>query len=168
MSEDTDAQAVGRMRAILATANHGETECLQWTGSIDPASGYGRIWVGGAGGRNYPVHRLSMCVKEGYDYAEIDGWLVRHQCNNRLCYNPAHLLLGDDRQNVLDRVFAGRSGGAKGERNARAKLTDEQVSDIRALHDRGWRQSALAREFDISTMHVSRIVNYRQRQEGTQ
>lgn len=163
MSEATDQEAVAKMRGLLGWAETHEDECLEWTGSVDPVSGYGRVWVGGRGGRNYPVHRLAMCVKENYDYAEIDGWLVRHQCNNRLCYNPHHLLLGDDRQNVLDRVFAGRSGVAKGEHNARAKLTDEQVSDIRALHERGWRLVAIADAFGISSVQVGRIVRHVQR-----
>lgn len=160
---EVDRVAVLRMAAMLEEAEPTPGPCLEWTGNLEK-DGYGRLWVGGTRGRAYPVHRLSMCAAESYDYAEIDGWLVRHRCNNRRCYNPHHLLLGDDKQNVLDKVFAGRTGAARGMKNARAKLTDEQVSDIRALHDRGWKQADLARAFKVSTMQISRIVNYRQRQ----
>lgn len=159
---EADAQAVEVMEGILAARMPNPVDCLIWEGKADK-DGYGRIWVGGRSGRNYPVHRLAMCVKEAYPYAEIDGWLVRHQCHNRLCYNPEHLLLGDDKANVLDKVFAGRTGAARGERNARTRLTDEQVADIRALHDRGWKNAALAREYGVSEMHISRIVRYLQR-----
>lgn len=158
----TDDTAIGVLTGILASKKPNPDDCLEWDGSVDK-DGYGRIWIGGRAGRNYPVHRLSMCIKEQYNYEEIDGWLVRHQCDNRLCYNPHHLLLGDDKQNVLDKIFAGRTGGAKGEKNARARLTDEQVAEIRSMHDRGWKQAALAREYGVSAMHISRIVNYRQR-----
>lgn len=162
--EMVDTLAVERMRGILMNVEvDPDGGCLEWDGSIDPISGYGRMWVGGTKGRNYPVHRLSICVTDGYDYQEINEWLVRHQCNNRRCYRPSHLLLGDDKQNVLDRVFAGRSGVVKGEANHRAILTDAQVEEIRTLHAAGWKQAALAREFGVSSMHVSRLVNYRQR-----
>lgn len=161
---EVDDLAVERMRAILAEAAPTPERCLEWTGSIEKG-GYGRLWVGGVEGRDYLVHRLAMCAAEDMPYAEIDGWLVRHQCHNRRCYNPHHLLLGDDKQNVLDKVFAGRTNRQKGETNGRAKLTDEEVSDIRALAYRGLRDAEIARMFGVSAMQVGRIRRGEQRNE---
>jgi hypothetical protein len=162
-SAEVDDVAIAAIAHILAEKKPTKDRCLEWDGSIDKY-GYGRIWVGGKEeGREYRVHRLSVCAVEKMPYAEIDGWLVRHMCNNRKCFNPAHLLLGDDKQNVLDKVFAGRTNRQKGETNGRAKLTDEQVSDIRVLAHRGLSQSEIGRIYGVSAMQISRIVNYKQR-----
>ena len=46
------------------------------------------------------------------------GEFVRHQCNNRKCILPSHLLAGSDRQNRDDevsRVYSGRGSKGKGQ-----------------------------------------------------
>ena len=55
--------------------------------------------------------------------------VVRHTCDNKLCVNPNHLILGTHKDNVADRVSRNRS--ANGERNGRAKLTWDVIKDIR-------------------------------------
>lgn len=159
---DTDAEAVARMRIILSREDPQKDECLEWRGSRDRQN-YGRLWVGGRSGRNYPAHRLAMCATEGYDYVEIEGWLVRHQCHNPPCFNPHHLLVGNDKQNVLDRVFADRTHRSMGESNPKAKLSDEDVEEIRDWHDQGWKHTEIAEMYNVSAVQIGRIVNRKQR-----
>lgn len=58
-----------------------------------------------------------------------EGMFVLHRCDNPPCVNPEHLYLGDHQANAEDRCNRGRH--VRGERNHFAKLTAEQVCDIR-------------------------------------
>lgn len=74
-------------------------DCWQW--KLKPNQyGYGRFTTLGDSSRNqYLAHRFSYAVSKGF--VPISA-LVRHSCDNRLCVNPAHLLLGDHGQNSQD------------------------------------------------------------------
>jgi AraC-like DNA-binding protein len=63
----------------------------------------------------------------------------------------------------LDRVRKGRSADIRGEKNNLAKLTDDQVREMRALHvprSHEWGRNALARRFGVSETTVDRIINH--------
>lgn len=49
--------------------------------------------------------------------------------------------------------------GRKGKRNGRAKLTEAQVVDIRALHRKGQKRRELAQQYGVSQTTVDRVVN---------
>lgn len=106
-----------------------------------------------------------------------DGLWVLHQCDNPPCCNPRHLEVGDQSRNMREAWDRGRIANVRycrgddhytrknpgckaGERNGRAKLTDVQVAQIRALYDPSKRGSkaALARQFGVSSTHVGLIV----------
>jgi hypothetical protein len=64
--------------------------------------------------------------------------MVLHTCDNTLCCNPAHLYIGDHAQNMRDMVDRRRRKGAgSGQLNGRAKLTQNQASEIRAVYAAG-------------------------------
>lgn len=42
-------------------------------------------------------------------------WVIRHQCGNTLCINPAHLLRGTQAQNVADAYRDGTHVNVRGE-----------------------------------------------------
>jgi len=71
------------------------TNCWNWVGSITEG-GYGQI---GYKNKMYYTHRLSykLFVEE-----IPEGILVRHKCDNKLCFNPEHLELGTYQDNNLD------------------------------------------------------------------
>ena len=55
-------------------------------------------------------------------------YMIRHKCDNRMCINPEHLLIGTHIDNMNDRFTRNRC--ANGVKNGNSKLTDEQVIDI--------------------------------------
>lgn len=80
------------------------------------------------------------------------GLYVLHRCDNRKCVNIEHLWLGTFDENMSDMAAKGRQ--AHGSKNGRAKLTEGQVREIRAL--RGT-QAAIAEMYGVSRATVSQI-----------
>jgi hypothetical protein len=124
--------------------------CLNWTGYIQRAYGYGQINVGG---KALIVSRLmwELCNRQPIP----PGFVVRHQCDNPRCCEPTHLELGTHADNVADRVERGRS--ACGVRNGRAKLTSDRVRMIKRRCDEPVRK--LAREFGVDPRAIRAILS---------
>ncbi len=84
----------------------------------------------------------------------------RHECCHRddrpLNNDPANLYWGTRSENRADAVRNGRPGGARGERVNTAKLTAEQVMEIRRRYVR--RGPSLATEFGVSSTAIRKIV----------
>ena len=122
--------------------------CWIWTGSV-ASHGYGSFYYRK---KNMRAHRASYLLHRG----EIpSGQLVLHTCDVTACVNPDHLFLGTVADNVADRVKKGRS--ACGERQGCAKLTPEQVLEIRRLYP-DTRLFTLARRFGVSRQAIEFIV----------
>ena len=76
--------------------------CIEWTGAANQY-GYGRRqWKG----RVVYVHRLAYEQAHG---PIPPGLFVLHRCDNPPCYNPDHLFLGTQRDNLQDMSRKGRS-----------------------------------------------------------
>lgn len=103
--------------------------CWIWIGAKDP-KGYGRIGTGGRKGKDVFAHRLSFKLHKG----EIpEGMYICHRCDNPACVKPDHLFMGTQVDNMRDCVRKGRLNPfkPKGEKNPKAKLTWEQVRNMR-------------------------------------
>ena len=74
--------------------------------------------------------------------------MIRHRCDQPLCFRYSHLLLGTAQDNVNDMIERGRDRKVWGEGRPH-KLTEEQAREIkrRALAGEGLR--ALGREFGV-------------------
>jgi len=81
-----------------------DTGCWEWQKSLRPQTGYGQV-----GGYPHTAHRLSYMLWKG----ELGDLLVRHQCHNKICCNPEHLLEGDSFDNYHDSVEVHREAAAK-------------------------------------------------------
>ena len=82
------------------------TDCIEWTGYRHRNS-YGSVYSSDLG-KNVLVHRLSMAQLYGWEY--LEGKVVRHTCDNPPCYNPQHLRVGTQADNIADRDAKGRHG----------------------------------------------------------
>lgn len=108
--------------------------CWIWTGKSLTGNGYGRIQVGGKGSKHAIAHRVSYEIHKG----KIPGsMVVMHTCDNRLCVNPDHLVVGTLSDNTMDAVAKGRwvQGCPPvfyGTDHPNAKLNDDVVREIRA------------------------------------
>lgn len=100
------------------------------------------------------AHRVAFFVTHGY-WPEVG----RHSCDFRRCCNPAHILDGTVADNNWDKVNRGRHNSPNGERASFAKLTEDQVREVRMRFSRGEMRSDLAREYGITHRAVSMICN---------
>ena len=119
--------------------------------------GYAQIRVGPSGQKsNTYVHRL---VWEECFGPIPEGMFVCHKCDNPPCVNPEHLFLGTAKDNVVDMDKKGRRANRKGELHPLAKLTEDQVKEIRDSTESG---AALARRFGV---HKATIYDIRHKRK---
>lgn len=132
----------------------GPADCWPWLGRCNPPpANYGRFTIAG---RRVLAHRTEYELAKG----PLDvGLFACHSCDNPPCCNPAHLFPGTHQDNISDMWSKGRSGVDKrsGVLNGKAKITEAQVSEIRARAT-SEDQRALAREFGIAQSTLSAIA----------
>lgn len=104
-------------------------------------------------GKSVGAHVKAYCLAHGLDSIP-SGMVVRHTCDNGRCINPEHLILGTQKQNIQDAVERNRI--ARGTRQGRSKLSDEQVIQIRDLIPT-MSQRALAARFGVSQRTILNI-----------
>lgn len=99
--------------------------CWDWTGGRSP-NGYGKFPVRiGRFGRSVGIyaHRLALSLSLGRSVAGESECC--HQCDNKLCCNPAHLYEGTKSDNMRDMMSKGRGRrqfGAEGGNPRRASI----------------------------------------------
>lgn len=109
------------------------------------------LWRRGIG-RVYTVHSL---VAEAFVGARPSGWSVNHIDGDKMNNSPEnleYLTLADN-----SRHQAAIGLGQRGESNGRAKLTEEQVRDIRRRAAEGEQTVRLAEEFGVGCPIISQI-----------
>jgi HNH endonuclease len=117
------------------------------------------LWLRGINSDGYPLvridggsFRVSRLVWEIFKGPIPEGMRVCHRCDVRLCINPEHLFLGTDKENYDDMVAKGRKARFD---YAFAKLTPNDVADIRRLRKEGHRVTAIARQYGVSHSYIS-------------
>jgi len=138
----------------------GPDECWLWRGLLT-RGGYGSIRIGR---KMVTTHRVSYFISFGQI---TNGLHALHKCDVRNCVNPAHIFLGTNLENMIDREAKGRNKPQRGDKNGArlyperlmrgdghwartnpekvkrgihqyaAKLSDEKVREARARHAAG-------------------------------
>lgn len=128
-------------------------DCWEWTGDKN-SLGYGVIRFKK---KNLKAHRVSYKLNKSVIPA---GLSVCHFCDNPSCVNPKHLFLGTHQDNMNDRDKKGRL--AKGDKSVKAKLTNQQVIEIRdqfSKHNYYGMQKDLTKVYGISKTEMCLIVH---------
>lgn len=135
-----------------AKVNKGDgTGCWLWMGYLTDF-GYGTFSP--MHGGHILAHRWSYELAFG-DIPE--GLCVLHRCDVPACIRPDHLWVGTKADNSRDMATKGRS--TFGERHFHAKLTWDQVQDIRTRYSAGGiTKSDLARRFGVSPTTIASII----------
>jgi hypothetical protein len=142
-------------------------DCWNWTAGLFE-NGYGLFRFDN---RLVRAHRFSWELVNG----EIPtGMQVNHHCDNKRCVNPAHLYVGDQKQNRADSVNRGRTAKGlrngtythpesrrTGELNGNSKLTNRQMDEIRETYRIGNASlSKLGRQYGVTKQSIWHIVHY--------
>lgn len=129
----------------------GPDDCWEWAGGLQK-QGYGNFHVSSPNGQpwvSWLAHRFAWTLAYGPIPEDLG---VLHSCDNRPCCNPTCLFLGTDADNMRDMVLKGRSATCgyyvRGERHARAKVSDADVERVLALRGKV-RAAELARELGV-------------------
>lgn len=70
--------------------------CWIWTGGVAP-NGYGQI---GYKNQNMRVHRVAAFLWLGLELENRDQ-VAMHKCENKACFNPEHLKVGTQSENMV-------------------------------------------------------------------
>lgn len=133
----------------IASRTDKSGDCWLWVGTKD-RDGYGVINIDR---RMRFTHRV---VWEHTNGKSPKGLCVCHRCDEPACINPSHLFLGTHADNMRDMFAKGRANpqSRRGEKNARAKLTEAAVIAIRA-DKRPFR--FIARDHGVVPAHISNV-----------
>lgn len=131
----------------------GPDECWPWTGARR-RGGYGQFQWREMANRPLIASRVAFYLDQGY-------WptAVRHRCDNPPCCNPAHLQAGSHAENMNDAVVRNRV--AHGRRLPHARLTEDQVREIRRMSLEGASQAEIGRVLEIPSRTVGFVVTGR-------
>ena len=127
--------------------------CRIWNGGKFK-DGYGNTWLDG---KAVKAHRAAYILRFG---SIPKGLLLLHKCNTRACVriDPDHVYVGNQAQNMRDKVESGRQARLRGESGGNSKLRNEHVLLIRKLSEAGHTQKFIAVEFGIHPGTVGKIV----------
>lgn len=127
----------------------GPEACHPWTRSVN-SCGYGQFNHDGE----------SLAARWGYKHYVgplANDEVVRHTCDNPPCQNRRHWVKGTQVQNIYDAVERQRQHRPMGERNVKARLTEEQVRAIRA--DLATPRKVMAVRYGVNVATICAVQN---------
>lgn len=131
-------------------------DCWEYTGYRSNL-GYGKFSLGRD--RQVFVHRLAYEIFVGPITGNL---LVCHRCDNPPCFNPEHLFLGSQKDNLRDALAKGRCRNKVlfGEDHGMAKLTRAAVKEIRETYKpRVITRPSLAHKFGVHRSVIDKVLS---------
>ena len=116
--------------------------------------GYGVVWIDG---KPRSAHIMACEREHG---ARPAGMTASHLCGNNLCINRRHLIWETFKDNLRRRREHGTD--PTGARNPKAKLTDDDVREIRRRRAAGELGTTLAKEFGVTSTQIYTITSGKQ------
>lgn len=130
----------------------GPDDCWLWQAAVVKC--YGKFK--GDDRKMYASHRIAYELTNG---PIPEGMLCCHHCDTPLCCNPSHLFLGTQAENSADRNRKNRQAKQKGVAHGKAKLTGDQVLQIRHLYAAGnITHEELGRQFGVAGGTIASIL----------
>ena len=126
-----------------------EGDCWIWTGG-KTKNGYGLFRIQN---KSWRANRLIYTHCFGTIEEDLDICHAPLICHNRACVNPNHLSAETREINCSHKLIDGTD--ARGEKNINAKLTADQVLEIRASDKT---QIELSKEFNVSYALINKII----------
>lgn len=115
------------------------------------ANGYGKLWFNG---KNEGAHRLVCFLTHGAPPTDMHE--AAHQCGVRACVNSAHLSWKTGSENNKDKVLHGTA--TRGETHPHARLSANDIIEIRRLRSHGLSQQKIANQFGVSRENIRSIL----------
>ncbi len=134
---------------VLRNCIRSATGCLEYQGKARSSKGgHGRvaIWING----EFKLKQAHRVVWENANGPIPEGLVVRHKCDNPICVEVRHLLLGTIADNNRDRDERGRRRAPFGSSASTSKLSEWQVVEIRRRSAAGEKQRSIAADFGMS------------------
>jgi hypothetical protein len=127
-----------------------------------------RVWPFGKTTAGYGT--LSTSTKPKTRYAHVaacerwhgprpEGMEVAHSCGNPSCWAGEHLRWATHQENLLDRRR--HQTMMEGEGHYAAKVTEDNVREIRDRAANGEVQAVMAREFGVSQVAIHNIIKHK-------
>lgn len=126
--------------------------CWLWIGG-KTSFGHGRFCF--SRGNLMPAHKYMWELVNG---SIVTGLQVLHRCDVPACVRPSHLFLGTQADNICDMIQKHRKASQSGENNSSARLTPDDVREIRALYTPGRGVSALAGKYGVHPVTIRQIA----------
>ncbi len=148
--ETSDSILLSRIAKRIIVDDNG---CHLWTGAVAIPGGYGFIKVQTV--QTY-VHRLVWRLANG---PIAQGVYICHSCDVPRCCNIEHLFSGTPSENMKDMREKGRARYNMRDTGRRAKLTADEVEQLRHLRASGSTIAELVSRFGVKTRQIHHILS---------
>ncbi len=143
-----------------------KNECWEWQGYLNSGkrsyeNRYGRVDI--FGNKGVYVHRVAYYLSNpnAIELNRGSGLFVLHKCDNSKCCNPNHLFLGTHQDNMDDKCNKERQARYRSVESPRAKLTEQDVKDIRNMRMKGASTKSLMAKYKVSKSAIQHLLTNR-------
>lgn len=142
------------LKLLINKMEKNQQGCWEWQGSL--TLGYGSFKIPNVmNDIKIMAHRASYVAFKGEPIH--DGLFVCHHCDNPKCFNPDHLFLGTQKENINDCSDKGRL--LSGMDSNLSTYNDTEINKVQSLLKQGKTGVEISILTGVSKTHISRIKN---------